>query len=129
MYRISAPPCPAGFPLSEGSSPPAALDWSSPLAPLYGSSPPVPLSVLPPCPPLGPPPLSPSPHTRRGGTTDYPPAIAPITRNGSAPDDTASGSGASGGSCVRSRSHAKNRRNGRRRSVTWSRIVPRPRHR
>ena len=29
----------------------------------------------------------------------YPPAIAPTTRNGSAPDATASGSGASGGSC------------------------------
>src|SRR2546430_17347547 len=42
---------------------------------------------------------------------DYPPAIAPMTRNGSAPAATASGSGASGGSWVRSRSQAKNRRN------------------
>src|SRR5207249_3362943 len=64
---------------------------------------------------------------RRTGVEDhgYPPAIAPITRNGSAPDATASGSGASGGSWVRSRSHAKNRRNGRRCAVTWSRMVPR----
>src|ERR1041385_4819756 len=45
MYRISAPPCPAGFPLSEGSSPPVALDWSSPPVPLHWSSPPVPLSA------------------------------------------------------------------------------------
>src|SRR5207249_3634843 len=64
---------------------------------------------------------------RRTGVEDhgYPPAIAPITRNGSAPDATASGRGASGGSWVRSRSHAKNRRNGRRCAVTWSRMVPR----
>src|SRR2546427_800636 len=51
--------------------------------------------------------------------------MAPKTKKGSAPATTASGSGASGGSWVRSRSHAKNRRNGRRCSVTWSRIVPR----
>ena len=37
----------------------------------------------------------------------------------------ASGSGASGGSCDRSSSQAKNRTNGRRRCVVWSRIVPR----
>src|SRR2546426_2737696 len=112
-----------------------------------GSSPPVPLSEKssPPCPPLREvlTPLSPSPRSphppvplslrergdsqrppppRRG---DYPPAIAPTTRKGSVPDATASGSGASGGSWVRSRSHAKNRRNGRPSAVTWSRILPR----
>ena len=38
-----------------------------------------------------------------------PPAIAPTTSSGSAPSATASGSGASGESCERSRSHAKNR--------------------
>ena len=40
----------------------------------------------------------------------HPPAIAPTTSSGSAPVDTASGSGASGGSCDRSRPQAKNRR-------------------
>ena len=55
----------------------------------------------------------------------YPPAMAPTTRNGSAPVATASGSGASGGSWDRSSSQAKNRTNGRRCCVTWSRIVPR----
>ena len=54
-----------------------------------------------------------------------PPAMAPTIRNGSAPDATASGSGASGGSWDRSSSQAKNRTNGRRCCVTWSRIVPR----
>src|SRR2546426_1592923 len=101
--------------------------------------------VLTPCPPLREvlTPLSPSPRSphppvplslrergdsqrppppRRG---DYPPAIAPTTRKGSVPDATASGSGASGGSWVRCRSHAKNRMNVRRCAVTWSRIVPR----
>src|SRR5438105_2567924 len=70
--------------------------------------------------------------TRRatGGEIDgvgeaYPPAMAPSTKNGSAPSTTAAGSGVSGDSWVRSRSQAKNRRNGRRSSVTWSRIVPR----
>jgi len=49
----------------------------------------------------------------------------PMTINGSTPDATASGSGASGGSCERSSSQAKNLRNARRCNVTWSRIVPR----
>ena len=40
--------------------------------------------------------------------------MAPTTRKGSAPDATASGSGASGGSWDRSCSQAKNRKNGRR---------------
>src|SRR5881409_3543196 len=60
-----------------------------------------------------------------GGGEAYPPAMAPSTKNGSAPSTTAAGSGASGDSWVRSRSQAKNRRNGRRCRVTWSRIVPR----
>ena len=47
----------------------------------------------------------------------YPPASAPMTRNGSAPLATGSGSSASGGSSERSCSHAKNRRNARRFSV------------
>src|SRR5206468_1540445 len=47
---------------------------------------------------------------------------APTTKNGSAPDATASGSGASGG-WHRSSSQAKNRKNGFRCPVTWSRIV------
>ena len=62
--------------------------------------------------------------------------VAPAARNsssgngaddqeGSAPDATASGSGASGDSWDKSSSQAKNRRNGRRCCVTWSRIVPR----
>src|SRR5258708_96204 len=55
----------------------------------------------------------------------YPPAIAPIMMNGSFPAATASGNGASGGSCDRSSSQAKNLKNGRRCCVTWSRIVPR----
>ncbi len=55
----------------------------------------------------------------------HPPAIAPTMSSGSAPVATASGSGASGDSCERSRSQAKKRTNGRRRCVTWSRIVPR----
>src|SRR5437899_11346318 len=114
MYLTSSPP------VSLSGRHPPPVDTRSP----DKSSPPVPLS------------LrergndgraeSPSPEGRgdqRG--EDYPPAIAPITRNGSAPDATASGSGASGASWVRSRSQAKKRRNGRRRSVTWSRIVPR----
>src|SRR5437867_1966511 len=51
--------------------------------------------------------------------------MAPTIRKGSAPDATPSGSGASGGSWDRSCSQAKNRKNGRRCPVTWSRIVPR----
>ncbi len=47
-----------------------------------------------------------------------PPAMAPTTRNGSAPFATASGSGASGGSCDRSSAQAKNRMKGRRCNVT-----------
>ena len=56
---------------------------------------------------------------------NYPPATAPIMRNGSCPDTTALGSGASGGSWERSSSQAKNRKNGRRFWLTWSRMVPR----
>ena len=48
----------------------------------------------------------------------YPPAIAPTTKNGSAPDRTASGSGASGDSNDKSSPQAKNRRNGRRLRVS-----------
>lgn len=55
----------------------------------------------------------------------YPPAMAPTIMNGSAPEATASGSGASGGSWDRSCSQAKKRTNGRRWPVAWSRIVPR----
>jgi len=47
----------------------------------------------------------------------YPPDSAPTIMNGSAPDATASGNGASGPSNDRSSSQAKNRRNGRRLSV------------
>ena len=47
-------------------------------------------------------------------TARYPPAIAPTIRNGSAPVATGSGNGASGASCDRSCSHAKNRTNARR---------------
>src|SRR5438477_3209945 len=50
--------------------------------------------------------------------------MAPTMRNGSAPLATASGNGASIGSSERSCSQAKKRTNARRRSVTWSRIVP-----
>src|SRR5438128_9532101 len=49
--------------------------------------------------------------------------MAPAIKNGSAPDATASGSGASGDSWDSSQS--KNRRNSRRCPVPWSRIVPR----
>ena len=48
-------------------------------------------------------------HSRRATRR----AIAPTTRKGSAPVATASGSGSSGGSCDRSCSQAKNRRNAR----------------
>ena len=62
----------------------------------------------------------------RGSTAPaQPPAIAPTTKRGSAPLATGSGSGASGGSWDRSCPHAKNLTNGRRRCVTWARIVPR----
>src|SRR4029077_21190284 len=54
-----------------------------------------------------------------------PPASAPTTRKGSVPLVTASGRGASGRVRDRSRAHAKNRTNGRRSRVTWSRMVPR----
>lgn len=54
----------------------------------------------------------------------YPPAIAPMIINGSAPDAMASGSGASGDSKEQSSEHAKKRRKARRLYVTWSRIVP-----
>src|SRR4029077_16365930 len=49
-----------------------------------------------------------------GRIDNYPPAMAPMTRNGSAPDATASGSGASGGSFERSCSLAWKRMNARR---------------
>jgi hypothetical protein len=52
------------------------------------------------------------------GVQPYPPAMAPTTRRGSAPDSTASGRGASGGSWLRSSSQAKNRKSGRRSWVT-----------
>ncbi|MFZ2058895.1 MAG: hypothetical protein WAV54_15935 [Acidimicrobiales bacterium] len=58
------------------------------------------------------------------GSTRQPPAIAPMTKNGSVPVTTASGSGASGGSCVRSCSQAKKRTNARLFWVTGSRMVP-----
>ena len=54
--------------------------------------------------------------TRR--VADQPPAMAPMMRSGSFPDATASGSGVSGGSCDRSSSQAKKRKNGRRCCVT-----------
>src|SRR5712692_4315820 len=57
------------------------------------------------------------------GAGYQPPAMAPTIRNGSAPVATEAGSGASGGSCDRSCSQAKNRTNARRRWVAWSRIV------
>src|SRR5712692_7378760 len=54
-----------------------------------------------------------------------PPAIAPMTRYGSRPVATSSGSGASGDSSDRSSSHAKNLSIALRRLVVWSRMVPR----
>ena len=51
--------------------------------------------------------------------------MAPTIRKGSFPDATASGSGESGGSCDKSSSQAKKRRNARRCCVPWSRMVPR----
>ncbi len=56
---------------------------------------------------------------------NQPPAIAPMMKNGSLPEATGSGSVASGEAKDKSSSQAKNRKNGRRSSVTWSRIVPR----
>jgi hypothetical protein len=53
-----------------------------------------------------------------GQVAGHPPAMAPTTRNGSLPFTTASGSGASGDSCDKSSSQAKNRTNGRRCCVT-----------
>ncbi len=47
-----------------------------------------------------------------------------MTRNAARPFTTASGNTSSGDSCERSSSHAKNRMNGRRNFVVWSRIVP-----
>src|SRR5881396_3317995 len=64
------------------------------------------------------------PHPSSGFGTQ-PPAIAPTIRKGSAPVTTASGNLVSGGSRDRSSLQAKNLTNGLRRSVTWSRIVPR----
>jgi hypothetical protein len=55
---------------------------------------------------------------KHDAATIYPPASAPITRNGSFASAIAAGSGASGDSSERSSWHAKNRRNGRRSSVT-----------
>src|SRR6266850_481682 len=57
-------------------------------------------------------------HQPAPRTCPYPPAIAPMMSNGSAPDATASGRGASGGSCERSSAQAKNRKNARRSCVT-----------
>src|ERR1700757_1657107 len=51
--------------------------------------------------------------------------MAPMIRKGSLPEATASGKGASGGSCVRSSWQAKKRRKARRCKVPWSRIAPR----
>ena len=48
----------------------------------------------------------------------YPPAMAPMMRNGSTPRATGSGNSASAGSCERSSSQAKKRRKGRRLPVT-----------
>ena len=56
------------------------------------------------------------PKARGAKVTIYPPAMAPTIKNGSFPAATASGSGASGGSCDRSCSQAK-RTNGRRRGL------------
>jgi len=56
---------------------------------------------------------------RRGyNAPSYPPAMAPMMRNGSAPLAIASGSGASGDSCDKSSPHTKNRTIGRRSFVT-----------
>jgi hypothetical protein len=49
---------------------------------------------------------------------DQPPAMAPMIMNGSAPETTASGSGASGSSSDQSSAQAKKRKNGRRSCVT-----------
>ncbi len=49
---------------------------------------------------------------------DYPPAIAPMIRNGSEPLAIGFGNGASGDSCDKSSPQAKNRTIGRRRCVT-----------
>ena len=56
---------------------------------------------------------------RRGyNTSPYPPAIAPMIKNGSEPLAIASGNGASGDSCDKSSPQARNRTIGRRSSVT-----------
>src|SRR5438045_9657817 len=55
----------------------------------------------------------------------YPPAIAPMMKNGSSPFTIASGRGASGDSWEISSPQAKKRTSGRRLSVLCSRIVPR----
>ena len=54
----------------------------------------------------------------------HPPAKAPMIRNGSEPEATASGNGASGDSWDTSSRQAKNRTKGRRWCVRWSRSVP-----
>src|SRR5436309_2845052 len=122
MYLTNVAPYTVRCPSKRSTHDPSPLGVLTPV-PLSGRS-------SPPCPPLrsgeGGPMSFPLSRRERGsggedrtvrrtGVEDhgYPPAIAPITRNGSAPDATASGRGASGGSWVRSRSHAKNRRNGR----------------
>src|SRR5947207_14433722 len=52
-----------------------------------------------------------------GETRRYPPAMAPMIKNGSFPKTTASGRGVSGGNSDKSSSHAKKRKNARRCSV------------
>jgi hypothetical protein len=56
---------------------------------------------------------------------NYPPAIAPMMKNGSAPFTIGSGRGVSGDSWEMSSPQAKNRTSGRRLCVSCSRIVPR----
>ena len=52
-----------------------------------------------------------------GADPTYPPAIAPTTRKGSAPDATSLGNGSSTGSSERSSPQAKKRMNARRSAV------------
>ena len=68
--------------------------------------------------------LMPALTRRLLASSSDPPAMAPTMRKGSAPAATGSGSGASAGSCDRSRAVAKKRIKGRRCWVTWSRMVP-----
>ncbi len=65
------------------------------------------------------------PKPELGSEKDYPPAMAPTMKKGSVPEAMASGSGVSGGSWDQSSEQTKNRRNGRRLWVVWSRMVPR----